>query len=90
MRAMSSLVWLKTNSLKEYEEHKKEKLQEITSPVFVQMPSVQMSSSHFSQKSWQEEVADKDVDEFTVAGKIGGTTPNLTEAASALYSVSQM
>ena len=35
-----------------------------------------MSLLQTAQNSWQNKVGDKDVDKFTVAGKMGGTTPN--------------
>ena len=35
-----------------------------------------MSLLQTAQNSWQSKVGDKDVDKFTVAGKMGGTTPN--------------
>ena len=35
-----------------------------------------MSLLQTAQNSWQSKVGDKDVDKFTVAGKMGGSTPN--------------
>ena len=35
-----------------------------------------MSLLQTAQNSWQNKVGEKDVDKFTVAGKMGGSTPN--------------
>ena len=35
-----------------------------------------MSLLQTAQNSWQDKVGEKDVDKFTVAGKMGGSTPN--------------